>query len=38
VGELIRVGDTSFEVLAMDGHRVDQVRVTRDPDRGEAPR
>ena len=38
VGEVIRVGDTSFEVLAMDGHRVDQVRVTRDPDRGEAPR
>ena len=29
VGEVIRVGETSFEVLAMDGHRVDQVRVTR---------
>ena len=28
-GEVIRVGDTSFEVLSMDGHRVDQVRVTR---------
>jgi CBS domain containing-hemolysin-like protein len=29
VGEVIRVGDTSFEILAMDGHRVDQVRVVR---------
>jgi CBS domain containing-hemolysin-like protein len=29
IGEIIRVGETSFEVLAMDGHRVDQVRVTR---------
>ena len=29
VGEVIRVGDSSFEVLSMDGHRVDQVRVTR---------
>ncbi len=27
VGEVIRVGDTTFEVLTMDGHRVDQVRV-----------
>ena len=27
VGEVIRVGDTTFEVLSMDGHRVDQVRV-----------
>jgi CBS domain containing-hemolysin-like protein len=35
VGELIRVGGTSFEVLAMDGHRVDQVRVIRDSDRDE---
>ena len=26
VGEVIRVGDTAFEVLSMDGHRVDQVR------------
>ena len=33
VGEVIRVGDTSFEVLSMDGHRVDQVRVTRYSDR-----
>lgn len=38
VGEVIRVGDISFEVMAMDGHRVDQVRVTRDPGRGEASR
>ena len=29
-GETVRVGDTVFEVLSMDGHRVDQVRVTRD--------
>ena len=27
VGEVIRVGDTTFEVLSMDGNRVDQVRV-----------
>ena len=33
VGELIRVGDTAFEVLSMDGHRVDQVRVIRYSDR-----
>jgi CBS domain containing-hemolysin-like protein len=30
VGETIRVGATSFEVLAMEGRRIDQVRVTRD--------
>jgi CBS domain containing-hemolysin-like protein len=35
VEELIRVGGTTFEVLAMDGHRVDQVRVIRDSDRDE---
>jgi putative hemolysin len=29
-GEMVRVGDTTFEVLSMDGHRVDQVRVTRE--------
>lgn len=28
-GDAILVGDIAFEVLAMDGHRVDQVRVTR---------
>jgi CBS domain containing-hemolysin-like protein len=33
LGEVIRVGATAFEVLAMDGHRVDQVRVTREADR-----
>jgi CBS domain containing-hemolysin-like protein len=33
VGEVIRVGTTGFEVLAMDGHRVDQVRISRDADR-----
>jgi CBS domain containing-hemolysin-like protein len=27
---MVRVGDNIFEVLSMDGHRVDQVRVTRD--------
>lgn len=30
VGEVIRVGDTTFEVLNMDGRRVDQVRAIRD--------
>jgi CBS domain containing-hemolysin-like protein len=35
IGESIRVGHLSFEVLVMDGHRVDQVRVTRDTDRDE---
>ena len=30
VGEVIRVGDTTFEVLSMDGRRIDQVRATRD--------
>jgi CBS domain containing-hemolysin-like protein len=29
VGEVVRVGNTAFGILAMDGHRVDQVRVTR---------
>ena len=33
VGEVIRVGDTGFEVLAMDGRRVGQVRLSRDTDR-----
>jgi CBS domain containing-hemolysin-like protein len=33
VGEVIRVGDTGFEVLAMDGRRVGQVRLSRDADR-----
>jgi CBS domain containing-hemolysin-like protein len=28
-GELISVGDLAFQVLQMDGHRVDQVRVVR---------
>ena len=28
VGEKVRVEDTVFEVVAMDGHRVDQVRIT----------
>ncbi len=36
VGEVIRVGSTVFEVLAMDRHRVDRVRVTRDPVEGDA--
>ncbi len=36
VGEVIRVGNTVFEVLAMDRHRVDRVRVTRDPVEGDA--
>jgi len=35
VGEQIRVGGYSFEILAMDGHRVDQIRVTRVTDRDE---
>jgi len=35
VSEVIRVGDTSFEVVAMDGHRVDQVRVKRGPGTGQ---
>ncbi|HEX9865697.1 MAG TPA: hemolysin family protein [Acidimicrobiia bacterium] len=30
VGEVIRVGDTTFEVLNMDGRRIDQVRAIRD--------
>jgi CBS domain containing-hemolysin-like protein len=29
VGEVVSAGEVSFEVLAMDGHRVDQVRVVR---------
>jgi CBS domain containing-hemolysin-like protein len=31
-GERIRVGNTVLEILAMDGHRVDQVRVTTEPE------
>lgn len=34
-GEMVRVGDVVFEVLSMDGRRVDQVRVTRDLPREE---
>jgi CBS domain containing-hemolysin-like protein len=34
VGEVVRVGDLTFEVVAMEGHRVDQVRV-RGGDGGE---
>jgi CBS domain containing-hemolysin-like protein len=30
IGEVVRVGPFSFEVVGMDGHRVDQVRVTRE--------
>jgi putative hemolysin len=30
VGEVLRVGDTTFEVLNMDGRRIDQVRAIRD--------
>jgi len=33
VGEVIRADGTAFEVLSMDGHRIDQVRVTRDSGR-----
>jgi CBS domain containing-hemolysin-like protein len=33
VGELIRVGTIGFQVLSMDGHRVDLVRIIRDADR-----
>ncbi|MGH8916274.1 MAG: hemolysin family protein [Acidimicrobiia bacterium] len=32
VGELVGVGNVAFEILSMDGHRVDQVRVTRESD------
>ena len=38
VGEVIRIGDTSFEILAMDGHRVDHVRVIRLTDLDEGTR
>jgi CBS domain containing-hemolysin-like protein len=38
VGEVIRVGDISFEILAMDGHRVEQVRVIRLADLDEGTR
>jgi len=38
VGEVVRVGDTSFEILAMDGHRVEQVRVIRLTDLDEGTR
>ena len=34
LGEVIRVGDTTFEVLAMERQRVDQVRVGRDAEPG----
>ncbi len=34
-GELISVGGLTFEVVSMDGHRVDQVRVTRSSMSGE---
>jgi CBS domain containing-hemolysin-like protein len=37
VGEVISAGDLAFEVVAMDGHRVDQVRVIRSA-RGETRR
>ena len=37
IGELIRMGEVSFEVLAMDGHRVDQVRVRRESERRGEP-
>jgi putative hemolysin len=30
VGEMVRSGDAVFEVLSMDGRRVDQVRVIRE--------
>jgi CBS domain containing-hemolysin-like protein len=30
VGEIVRSGDAVFEVLAMDGRRVDQIRVVRE--------
>ncbi len=30
VGEMVKVGDTTFEVLGMDGRRIDQVRAIRD--------
>jgi CBS domain containing-hemolysin-like protein len=35
VGEKVRTGDVVFEIVSMDGHRVDQVRVTH---RGEGTR
>jgi len=34
-GDLVAAGTVSFEVLEMDGHRVDQVRVIRSPRKGE---
>jgi CBS domain containing-hemolysin-like protein len=37
IGETIRVGEVSFEVLAMDGHRVDQLRVSRGGERRGEP-
>jgi CBS domain containing-hemolysin-like protein len=37
IGETIRVGEISFEVLAMDGHRVDQLRVSRGGERRGEP-
>lgn len=38
VGEMIRAGGYAFEVIAMDGRRVDQVRVTRETQHGEEER
>jgi CBS domain containing-hemolysin-like protein len=35
-GEIIHADGTTFQVLAMDGYRVDQVRVTRRADEGDA--
>lgn len=35
VGEVVPVGELSFEILAMDGHRVDHVRVIRAARAGE---
>lgn len=32
VGEMIRAGGTAFQILSMEGRRVDQVRVTRETD------
>jgi len=37
-GEVVRAGDWTFEITAMDGHRVDRVVVRRAPAAGEADR
>lgn len=37
VGDVIPAGPLAFEVLEMDGYRVDQVRVIRTAPQGEAP-